>query len=249
MLKEEKRFEAQQDVFRAITLIGSRDVPGLLKSLKEINNDGRWAIPFALKQFGARPADALPPLVRNLNHRDPITRLAAALALGELGKDAAPAVPALAQALQDPNLQVRSCVTAALARIDASRAEAARKQFEFALERVTDKMLALASARVALNLQEPQPVLPGKLPRPVNRRAFTDPLVQAQYDEVVGLHLFLSVCRPTTSGIGKTALMDNSRFKDLYHAVSTLIDLMEPEAIPALVRGLNQTAQYNLGFC
>src|SRR5205085_5616449 len=107
VLRTENTLEVQQQVLRAIVRNGSKDMPGLLKALGEINDVGRWATPYILKQFGPKARDAVPHLVKHLGDPDMGKRLSAAIALGEIGADALEAMPTLVKATQDPTPTVR----------------------------------------------------------------------------------------------------------------------------------------------
>jgi hypothetical protein len=76
--------------------------------------------------------------------------------------------------------------------------------------------------------------------RPVNRLAFTNPATQTQYNRVVDLFIYLNAC----SGPLPEDMVNRVKLQ-----VSDIINRLGPEAVPALVRGLNQIGIFNIGFC
>jgi HEAT repeat protein len=209
-LTKENRFAVQQQVLQAILLIGSKDMAALLDALRDINEVGRWATPYILKQFGPKAKDAVPHLIRLLGDKESGNRLAAALALGEIGGEARSATPALVAALQDPAASVRAGAAAALAKLDPSREALAKEQFA----RVMEKGLAAA---------------------------------QLQYDQIMELKIILSV-HPRGSHL-RLSPFQTEMLADLQREVDQQIARFPPEAIPALVKGINLAAIYRLGFC
>ncbi|MCI0465290.1 MAG: HEAT repeat domain-containing protein [Gemmataceae bacterium] len=251
-LKDERHLGAQQTVLWAINLIGTQDTPGLMKAVREINDQGRWAGVLVVEQFGPRPADAVAPLGRLLGDGQDGNRLAAALALGEIGADAKPAVPQLLKALQDRNAAVRAAAAAALARLDPSKEVMAGKQFDSALARLDGIFLNAraeldrARERLEQKLRQDNLTALQQLFRPVNRQALTDPLVQKHFNQIVDLHIFLSTYRPSSDLYRPGANNDErSRLRTL---VSDALSKLPPEAMPALVRGFNQALKIPVGF-
>jgi HEAT repeat protein len=242
VLRKETRLEVQQQVVQAISRIGSKDMPGLLKALREINDVGRWATPFILTQFGPRAKDAVPHLIKTLGDQDPGRRLSAAVALGEIGAEAQEAIPALVKALEDPSPVVRGGAAVALRKLDPRRKAAAEQRLALAFEQIDKELQAsvtqLRQRRSLLvdALQQPRGL------RPVNRMALTNPLIQQHYNSIVDAHMFFTTC--TTDAIGPSMFYNpDKRLKD-----TSWISSFGPEAVPALVRGINLASIYRIGF-
>jgi HEAT repeat protein len=246
MLRDEKNLKGQQAAFEAVNSIGAKDLPKLLQAAREINEQGNWATPYLLQQFGPKAADAVPHLIKALGDKDQGIRLGAALALGELGPVAAPAAAALMKSLQDPNPQVRAGASAALASLDPRQQNFAQKQFVASLEQSHKSLSALKEQ--LRERREKRIAAAAKGARlPLDRQAFLDPVVQKEYNQLLELHLFLSSCRPASriymNGVG------NGQLKKLKDQVYVTVPELGTDAVPALVRALNQAAQFNLGFC
>jgi HEAT repeat protein len=254
---EMKHLETQQRALQAILVVGRGDVPTMLKKLRAIDRRGQWATPYILGQFGPKVKDAVMPLAKALEDPEATTRLGAALALGRIGPDAAEAIASLEKRIDDPDAQVAAAVRWALVVIDqepkkqaaAKKAldeaqdlvlrqlretqrviqahQLAKQEFRDAKQGVVQAQLDLIAKQKALQ----QAFVGG--PQPGLRKAMTDPVVQAHYDRVVrGMVLAIG-----TSCEGSMTVADN------------IMASLPPEAIPALVRGINQVATYNLGFC
>ncbi|MCI0465292.1 MAG: HEAT repeat domain-containing protein [Gemmataceae bacterium] len=242
MMRDEKVLATQQAAFQALTVIGSDDVAGFMAVLREANDAGRWATPYILKQFGPKAADAVPYLVKSLADREEGKRLAATLALGEIGTVAQSAAPALTKLLQDASPRVRLAAASTLARIDPRREELAEKQFHLALAQA-DKALSPLADRLRKNrlLLDPNQ---GARVTPkfglVNRQALTDQTVQRYFGEIVMLHVSLSAIKPGRGGQAPI---------DLRVQVGDLLSRLPPEAVPALIQGINLSYTYGLGFC
>jgi HEAT repeat protein len=246
VLRTEKGYEVQVQTFQAITVIGSKDIPSLRKALKEINNTTTWATPYILKQFGPNAKDAIPFLIKGLSHKDPGNRLTAALALGEIGTDAKVAGPALMKALQDPSPSVRVGVAAALASVDPGQETLGKQHMELAF---TQTYKVIATVRLQLQkhglLRQPFGVLGAN--RPVDQRALKDPAIQALFNQIIDLRLFLAAYRP----VSRMYLGDfqSAKLKLIDADLDLLINDLVPEAAPAIIRGINLAAKYNLGHC
>lgn len=241
VLRTDKSYEVQLQTFQAITLVGSKDPASLQKALKEINDNTRWATPFILKQFGPRAKDAVPHLIKALSHKDSGTRLAAALALGEIGADAKAAVPGLMKILKDTSSSVRMGAAAALASIDPKQEAQGKHQFVLALAQAEKALItAMEPQKKGLSVQE---AAARGLIRPIDRRALVDPVVQAQYNQVIDLHLFVSSYQRASR------YFRDLRQTQLSTELTRVINQFGPESSPALVRGINLAAIYDLGFC
>jgi HEAT repeat protein len=240
VLRTEKRFEVQQCAFQAIRAIGSRDLPGLLKAVREIDQAGRWAIPYVLIQFGPQAKDAVPQLIKLLADPDAGHRVGAALALGKIGAEAQEAIPALLRALQDPNPAVRGSAAIALTRLDPRRKAVTEQHLD-----QTDRTLQATAQRLwSMRAQLTVAAEPFRGLRPVNRAALTDPGIQGHFNSVVDMTLAASECAP--GGRIRLPGGENAKWTTM---VQNLIDNAGPEAVPALVRGINLAGQYQIGFC
>jgi HEAT repeat protein len=240
LLQDQRDFATQRQAFVALRRIGSADVPGLLQKLREINGKGRWATPFVLKQFGPKAKDAVPHLVKTLGDPEVGMRLGAVFALGEIGPEAQAAIPALGKILDDPSPVVRAAVTVALPRLDPRRQAAAEKKFTDAFTQ-TEAAFTAAQGRLHTDrlFMDAAFAQPG---RPLNRLAFADPLTQARYSAVINIFTLVSKCGD--SGLG----LDLLRREKMKADTARLIARFGPEAVPALVSGLNQVGTFNTGF-
>lgn len=227
-----KHLETQVQAYSAILRISIDDPDQLAAVLREVTQKTRWATPYVLAQFGPKAQHAVKPLIKLLEDRDPNVRLTAAVALGHLGpKTAAEAVPALTQCLRDPVPAVRTSAAVALAELDDNRRDAAIEALKKALAQL-DEMYLASQARLAL-LSGGSPFL--------NPAALTDPVLQAQYDRIVGLFIVAMTMRPC-----KKTECDN--LNPIQEAVRATLARLGPAATPALVRGLNYVGRYNIGF-
>lgn len=242
-LLQENNYELQRTAFNAIMAIGSKDAPGFLDALAKANEEGNWAAPFVLRQFGPRAKDAVKPLIKTLEHKDDGMRLGAVLALGQVGAEAVEAVPALQKAMQDRNAQIRFGAVWSLRKIGHDWQKEAWEKLSRANLNAMQKNLQL----VQLNLQAQRKGLPRGLfvpQRTVDWEALTNPLFQNQANQVVELLIIVSASRRLNIlNLGKEdqAVLQKSAFE--------AIDNMGPEAVPALVRGIQLAYQYKLGFC
>jgi HEAT repeat protein len=230
---KDRNVEVQEASFQALLQVGSQDVPGLMDAFRKLNDEERWAAPIPLKQFGPAMRDAVKPLILDLQGPNEGKRLGAALALGEIG--AREATFALQKALRDASPLVRQSAAASLAQIlGESQKEIWRKQQQEAASRLIEQRLALAlkqlpPAAVALKGGAGRMIGFSRL----DRQALFNPRVQASYNQIIDLHII-------TSAKFKTARPEVLR---------TTIEQFGPEAVPALIRGMHISAQYNLGFC
>jgi HEAT repeat protein len=94
------------------------DVEGLIKQLKDTDNDARRAAAKALADAGGDARVAAPALARAVtNDRDMFVRRYAAMALGEIGAEPREVVPALAKALDDKRKEVQEAAAVALGKM------------------------------------------------------------------------------------------------------------------------------------
>jgi HEAT repeat protein len=227
--------KAQQAAFQALLRIGSEDADQLGKAFAKLNQEEAWAAPIPLPQFGPELRDAVRPLMRDLQHADEGKRLSAALALGTIGVQAREAVPELQKAIQDASPLVRQSAAVSLALI--SRESKGDREFEPTVKQIQQ--------RLAMLLRE----LPEMKKGPVKREALTDPKVQRAYNQVVDLHILVSV---QLNQVGKSNpwLAKQLGLSQLrLHVGQALTNQFGPDAIPALVRGMHLAAYYDLGFC
>jgi HEAT repeat protein len=251
VLRTENTLEVQKQVLGAILRIGSKDMPGLLKALEEINDVGRWATPYILKQFGPKARDAVPHLIKHLSDPDMGNRLSAAISLGEIGADASEAVPALVKAMQDPIPTVRLAAAMALVKVDPSRKAALEQKARQALDQTEQALQAAAERlRAAQSLlpeaADPNPVSTAPC-RPVNRQALTDPAIQQQFDKII--QMFTLAASGRLGCDEEKSFGSPDRIPGWRKDIKDLLDRLGPEAVPALVRALNRMARYQVGFC
>jgi HEAT repeat protein len=231
-VRQEKRFEVQKHLFQALALVGSRDLPGFLKAARAVDRQGKWQTPFLLVQFGPNPEDAVKPLINLLRDPVPGRRLGAALALGKLGLLSDRAVPALLKALDDPTPAVRAAAAASLSRLAPGHERIAEFRLNETVKSLDDRLIGQDRNRLAFVKQNTVAYLYG----PVDRMALLDPTVQYPYDQLINLLLLLS----DPQGVQDPLLTAQVR---------DLVGDLPAEAIPALVRGINQAAIFQIGFC
>jgi HEAT repeat protein len=232
-MRQEKRFEVQKYLFQALSLVGSRDLPGFLKAVREVDKQGQWAIAYHLGQFGPNPGDAVKPLIKLLSDPVPGKRMTAALALGKLGLLSEESVPALLKALDDPIPQVQIAVATSLSKLAPGHERLAEVRIVSAVKRLTEG-LVLRPQQLAIAEQNRL----AEALRPLNRRALVDPLVQSQFDDILNASLL-------TFLPGNRGRVPSELTRQLAEQAQSL----PPEAVPALVRSINQAAAMNLGFC
>lgn len=109
----------RRNAVTALGALGKDSVAPLARLLgTEKQTSVRMALMTALGQFGADAKEAVPALTAALGDKLIGVRSTAATALGGIGPEAREAIPALERiAAQDPNAQVRTSATMALARI------------------------------------------------------------------------------------------------------------------------------------
>ena len=215
----DEEYEVQQAAFSATLSVGAGD-PRMVQALREANMKGKWATPFILKQFGKNPADAVAPLIKTLQGKDAGDRLGAAWALGQIGLPARDAVPALRKALNDPQPQLRMVAWNSLKQINQ---EVLEDESPFLREwnRAMEQQIQAAA------------LLQGKLRENRFEISLKDPTTQRFYDNMTQLYVAASLAK-------------NVRLQaEVYHVFLQA----GPEAIPALVRGVNLIAKLRIGFC
>jgi hypothetical protein len=94
----------------------TRDVPRLIKALKDKDDRTRYIAAGALGKIGDK--NALYPLIETLKDNDADVRAASAESLGKMGLQAREAVPALLGALKDNSRNVRFKAARAIARME-----------------------------------------------------------------------------------------------------------------------------------
>jgi HEAT repeat protein len=140
-----KHFATQQGAFQAIMAIAnaSDDPTSILNAMQEMSRQHRWAMPYVLKQFGSKAKDAVKPLVKGLQDKDPNVRMGAAMALGQLGETAKEAAPALRESIaKDPYLPARSAAGMALIRIEPKNQDPTYKKALLGLQMTMQQMNA-----------------------------------------------------------------------------------------------------------
>jgi HEAT repeat protein len=256
---KDDRYPVQMAAYQALAWVHANDAPGLLNLYRKINAQHHWATPYHLKQFGPNPTDAVKPLIKQLEAKEPGQRLAAALALGRIGPPAKNAILPLTKSLKDPNPQVQHCAAFALLSIGtAPDSKDLQQNCLQRLDKGLEKIVALDTVALGniQNLQRTllanQPLNGGKA-RSVNRRAMFDPQIQTDYSTIVGVHI---LCSAQANSVLHISTCDNSLIIQTLpdqlqvtwlHNREGLHD-MEPEGVPALITGLYQIAYYDLGF-
>jgi HEAT repeat protein len=235
----DKNGDVQKHAFQAILQVGSADIPGLLETMRKLNAEWRWAFPYILRQFGPKAKDAVKPLIKQLESPDDGTRMSAALALAQIGKEARDAIAPLQKLVKnDPNPMVRHSAAFACQRISADPQAEHAKQMQAAVEQIERNVK-----------QAVAPLLAPKQWRPLNRQALFDPQIQAQYNQIMDVHLLASV-QSSGNSLAKARL--NPDFwgvpPEMAAQAAQLIS-QDPEAAPAFIRAIHLTAYYDLGFC
>jgi HEAT repeat protein len=241
--------DLRTQVQAAVTLIDlTPSVPGLLDKIRAIDRTGRWALPLARARLGAVRPEEVARLEKQLEDKDPQARLQAVLALARLAPRSPLAVKALTKALRHEDLQVR--LAAAEILVDGRpdvREEALRVRQE-----VERALQAIEKANRARRRQAVHQVM-------------RDPDVQARVHRFVALLVSYKSatdqgCKLPPRGLwkgggftapGRRELARNSisLLSPLNRTLDATLDRLGPEAIPALVWGLNVSLLYPAGFC
>lgn len=127
------------------------------------------------------------------------------------GSEARPAVPALTKSLLDEHELIRFMAAEVLLRIEPRNQQA--------LKIANAARAAIPALRPAGQRQHQLDV------------ALEDPLLQAQFDQIIRLYIIATASHTLIGGLDER------------------INSLPPEAVPALVRGLNLVAMYQIGFC
>jgi HEAT repeat protein len=263
-MKDDK-IDVQQSAFRALLRVSADDSEGMLDAFRKLNEQHHWAAPYVLKQFGPKAKDAVKPLILRLQAKEDDERFAAALALGRIGKEAKEAIPALQKAMNDPNPKVKHSAAFALAYIQAAPPVEIDESLQDAFARI-EKSLVLSQQKLQELQRAVENILPDLKPpargdpvvkRPVNRQAFFDPKLQTFYATFIDIHIMfsaeLNALSQNIDGGKQCPTVYLKQFfpkaaQSLFYANQKTIDSMGPEAIPALVRGINLAVSYNIGF-
>jgi HEAT repeat protein len=223
---QDKKLAVQVEAVTALVIMVAAKVPGLLERVREADRRMRWAVPVAAVQAAAQAPNSLDQLVKDLSDNDPQVRTRAALVLQEMGPQARPALPALMKALENEDPHVRLTVALVIARIQRKTTEVAN------LMRDARKQLA---QRLGGN--------PG--PQQI-RAAWANPALQARFQQIVMFYILYIQAEMAPSSSRKPKpdpLQGGSMNPD------ALLHLLGPEAIPAVVAGINFTVANQLGHC
>jgi hypothetical protein len=207
-------------------------VPGLREKVSQADRRGRWVSPVIRAQAVAevRDQDPLPFLVKEVADKDPQVRNRAALALTELGIKAQPALPALLRALENEDPQVRLTISLVIARIQRQPAEMAK------LMKDLRERYAFVVVQVRERLFGPMKVAQEQFQAQSLRMAMQNPAIQTQARQIV-LSFIMAKVGPNSGAAPPDKVLEH------------MLDGLGPEAIPALVEGLNFTAANQIGFC
>ncbi|MGH7171841.1 MAG: HEAT repeat domain-containing protein [Gemmataceae bacterium] len=229
-LKDKNR-QVHKKAANALVLLTMAGVPDLLEKVRKAENKHAWLAPALQVNLAIKAANPLTPLLKDLKDKDPQVRSKAALTLGSLGPQAQPAVRALTKILSDDNVQVRLSAAMAIARIERSKVEVnlAVKRVLRAIQDQLDDMKALqAIANAAAGLAQENALSAMTRPTP------------AQVEQFVMTYIVFKV---TVRGQGEPMFVALNRSFELY------LSLLQEEAVPALVAGINFVARFELGDC
>jgi HEAT repeat protein len=231
-LIQDPTFDVQVESFRAVLALGAAQPKKLLQALAQANEQGNWATPFVLAQFGPEGKDAVPHLIKAVQAKDPTLRLGAVWALGNIGAPAYEAAPALTKLLrQERDPQVRLLAAESLQRIGKDKQrEEVRKflQSQQALAQPWRKSVRPAPL-ADLTVAEKK--------RVGFQIALKSPEVQRYYDELAQAHIYLSL-----------AQVPGAVAHPARRQLAELLDDAGPEALPSLMRAFHGAISYNLGF-
>lgn len=237
VMVRDQHLRVQQAAFEAVGKVGAGDVQKLADELRKANEQGAWAAPFFLVQFGPRGRDAVRPLIKLMDDRDPGMRLGAVVALGQLGPEAAPAMPFLVKHLQNPDPRMRAAAATTLGQIDPRNAQAGIRQIG---------TLVQMGNQVARKTEGND--LVDKIGNIPTRTALLNPGLQREFDQILDVHLMFST---TPSVLRKNNVPPDviQQLNQINRQITQSIQRLPPEAVPALIRAVNKTAYFNLGFC
>jgi HEAT repeat protein len=224
---KENNSDMQEKALTAIMAIRDRRDFELCDSLGLLNESGQWA------QARPFPQSALKAIPAQLSDPNPTRRLTAALALGRIGPAANGTLPLLKKLLADQNLVVQAAAHLAISRIEAAPGNKLKKVDDI----IQDAIL--------------------------NQKGRSDPA------ELVRLHILLSTIPSLPAGTkgadqdlkdspAKSRPIDR---KGLDHALSDSLAKsrqwvrekldgcrFDQENLANLLEGINQAAQWDLGF-
>jgi HEAT repeat protein len=229
----------------AVTLVGLAEsgVPGVLEKIREADRKGRWAEPLVRKRFGAARPETVLKLKKELEAEEPLRRLQAVLGLGQLASRSRAAADALKQALrdQDPHVQL----AAAQALLDAGAPAVQGLDLKQVEEEARRRVAAFKEVHRAAMAAAKQAVLRQRLPAIF--RAMNDPTVQARLDRFIALYVVIKGKRVIQGVEGRWRPRPVA--PDFGSMLDAILERLGPEAIPALVKGINTTVGYKVGFC
>src|SRR5262249_11816216 len=108
----------REAAYRALTKLGPRVVPRLIKQLAVEDDISRREAAVVIGMIGEPAKSAIRPLMDILKDKDYGVRQAAAVSLGQMGQAAKEALPALKEALKDQHTLVRHRADVAIAQIE-----------------------------------------------------------------------------------------------------------------------------------
>jgi HEAT repeat protein len=257
----DKNLRAQTQA--AVTLVGlaSGGAPEVLDRIRAADRTGRWAGALVRARLGPVRPEVVAQRIKELGDGDANVRLRAALALAPLAGRAPAAADALKKALKDDVPEVRMVAAQALAAAaqgkDARLILAVRDQAQRDMLRLQEERAArllelrgLEAQKMAERALEARKMAERGFRgqrRPAVIKAMNDPVLQAGFDRFIGAYI------STKSQDGRTGPMGRGNLLTLRKLMSQQMDAalktLGPEAIPALVKGVNYTAAYRLGFC
>lgn len=239
--------EVQQHAYAAVLVIGARDKSKLLRALADHQGKGQWAIPFFLAQYGPHARDAVAPLMKIAGNAGDPNRLGAIIALGQIGLDAKESLPVLTQAMNDPSQPIRGAAYMAAVKVSTDPKEEWRKHLvQVAIQGENFRQLQqLRRKAVRADIVANAGAV---VWRPINWKAFSDPAVQSEFNKIVDLHVMLSTAN-IHFDVKKAGRLEEMRMyrQNILDVREAMLE-MPPEAIPALIRGINMTVSMNLGF-
>jgi HEAT repeat protein len=223
-------------------------IPYLLNALQDKKLSVQIQAALALVSMAAQ---GMPGLLEKIREADRKGHWAEPVILKQFGKTTSENIKVLADRLQDKNPTVRAQASMALT-VFGLAARPAAPALSKLLHDENESIRYMAAVvllrldpsnkdalKVASNTAGVVPALQIALQEQRQHQldvSLEDPVLQAQFDRVI--HLFIlgkvSPCPITEQLMGPT---------------DKLIDALPPEAVPALVRGLNLIANFQLGFC
>ncbi|HEY7308060.1 MAG TPA: HEAT repeat domain-containing protein [Gemmataceae bacterium] len=234
-LKDKNR-KVHNKAANAVVLMTMAGVPNLLEKVRKAENKEAWLAPMLQANLAIKAANPLTPLLKDLTDKDPQVRSKAALTLGSLGPQAQPAVRALTKALGDDNVQVRLSAAMAIARIERTKVEvnlAVKRVLREVKDQLDDMKALQALAKAAADVGRVNPVAAAS-PDPTRPNP-------AQVEQFLMTYIAFKVTMRAHGGWPMMAALEQRL--ELY------FNLLQEEAVPALVAGINFVARNNLGDC